>query len=266
LGKIATRILAAGEGWQVGDVICSLGPQDRPFEEQHDSIAIAVVVSGSFQYRSAHGSELMSAGSLLLNNSGQSFECRHEHGTGDRCVSFEYAPEIFDQEGLAETFPVHRIPPGASLAPWVVEAMLGIVAPEKVAFEELACGIASAALSLARHGGKTNHVPTAADERRIAATLRFLEANLGDDLPLTMLSSITGMSRFHFLRVFKQITRLTPHQYVLRARLREAAFELKANSKPVVEIAADVGFGDLSNFNHAFRNEFGVSPRKFRGR
>ncbi len=72
------------------------------------------------------------------------------------------------------------------------------------------------------------------------------------------------MSEFHFLRVFKQVTRVTPHQYILRARLREAALRLKANGDEVLAIALAAGFQDLSNFNHAFRAEFGVSPRIYR--
>ena len=80
LGKIATNILASGDGWSAGDVVCSAGPQDRPYEEQHGSISIAIVLEGSFQYRSAYGSAVMSPGSLLLGNLDQCFECGHEHG------------------------------------------------------------------------------------------------------------------------------------------------------------------------------------------
>jgi AraC-like DNA-binding protein len=57
---------------------------------------------------------------------------------------------------------------------------------------------------------------------------------------------------------------VTPHQYLQRARLREAATRLRTNSGKVVDIALDCGFGDISNFNRAFRTEFGVSPRAFR--
>jgi AraC-like DNA-binding protein len=73
------------------------------------------------------------------------------------------------------------------------------------------------------------------------------------------------MSNFHFLRTFKQVMQVTPHQYILRARLRKAAVQLKKNKDKILEIALDAGFGDLSNFNQAFRTEFGVSPMRFRG-
>ena len=264
MGKIATNLLASGNGWSAYDVVCASGPQDRPYEEQHGSVTIAVVEEGSFQYRSACGSSVMSPGALLLGNSGRYFECRHEHGTGDRCASFQYTPEFFEWAGTPGAFPVHCIPPMAALAPWVVEARLAIQAPERVAFEELAHGLAGAVLGVLGENEPLSRAPAPADERRISATLRFIEANLAEPLSLGLLASAAKMSEFHFLRVFKQVTRVTPHQYILRARLREAALRLKTRRDAVLEIALDAGFRDLSNFNHAFRAEFGVSPQVYR--
>ena len=59
---------------------------------------------------------------------------------------------------------------------------------------------------------------------------------------------------------------MTPHQYVLRVRLRRAATALATEPGKVLDVALDSGFGDLSNFNRAFRAEFGVSPRAYRRR
>ncbi|MGH7838533.1 MAG: AraC family transcriptional regulator, partial [Candidatus Binataceae bacterium] len=60
------RLLASGDGWAVSDLDCTAGPHDRPFEERHSRISIAVVVAGTFQYRSSKGCELMTPGSVLL--------------------------------------------------------------------------------------------------------------------------------------------------------------------------------------------------------
>jgi AraC family transcriptional regulator len=262
LGKIATNVLAGGSGWSVADVVCTFGPQDRSFEEQHTTISITIVLEGSFQYRSTFGSEVLSPGSLLLGNLGQPFECRHEHGTGDRCLAFFYSPEFFERAGLAGTFPAPRIPAISDLSPWIVGARQAIERAEGVTFEELAHGLPTAVLGSL--GVSRQLSPSAADERRISTVLRFIEGNLSEPLPLERLASIAKMSEFHFLRTFKQVTRVTPHQYILRSRLRQAAVRLKTSSDKVLEIALDTGFGDLSNFNHAFRAEFGVSPTRFR--
>jgi AraC family transcriptional regulator len=264
LGKIASKILASGNGWSVRDAVCTSGPQDRPYEEQHGSFMIAAVVEGSFRYRAGRDSEIMSPGALLLGNCGGYFECGHEHGTGDRCVSFHYTPGFFERSGAKCDFPVHRVPPLAGLTPWLVEARLAVQTPESVAIEELAHGLIGAVLRVLGTNGEVSRAATAADEGRISAALRFIEANLAEPLPLAQLASNAKMSEFHFLRVFKQVTRVTPHQYILRARLREAAVRLKVSMDDVLEIALAAGFQDLSNFNHAFRAEFGVSPRIYR--
>src|SRR5262249_36175402 len=90
------RPLAGGEGWAVSDVVCNAGPRDRTFEERHDDAAVAIVVAGTFQYRSTSGRELMTPGSLLLGNPDEPFECGHEHAAGDRCLSFSFAPDYFE--------------------------------------------------------------------------------------------------------------------------------------------------------------------------
>ena len=72
------------------------------------------------------------------------------------------------------------------------------------------------------------------------------------------------MSPYHFLRTFRAVTGVTPHQWLLRARLRDAAGRLAATSTPVTNVALDVGFDDLSNFTRSFRAEFGASPREYR--
>jgi len=57
---------------------------------------------------------------------------------------------------------------------------------------------------------------------------------------------------------------VTPHQYLVRSRLRHAARLLAEDNRDVTDIAYDVGFGDLSNFVRTFHRAAGVSPLKFR--
>jgi AraC-like DNA-binding protein len=96
--------------------------------------------------------------------------------------------------------------------------------------------------------------------------LRRLEAQTAELHPLSDLARTAGLSPYHFLRVFKGVTGVTPHQWLLRARLREAAHRLATSRAPVTEIALEVGFDDLSNFIRTFRAEYGVPPSRYRGR
>src|SRR5271163_859576 len=93
----SSHLLASGPGWRVRDCICTAGPQDRPFEERHEVVCVAAVTRGTFHYRAAQGRATLAPGALLLGNPGGHFECGHEHGVGDRCLSFDFDPDYFEE-------------------------------------------------------------------------------------------------------------------------------------------------------------------------
>jgi AraC-like DNA-binding protein len=105
---------------------------------------------------------------------------------------------------------------------------------------------------------------TARDRRRAVRMALWLEAHADQPLDLQRVARESGVSAFHFLRLFAKVTGVTPHQYLVRTRLRRAARLLAQDSRPIAAIAYEVGFGDLSNFVRTFRRAAGVSPRHFR--
>ena len=270
-GRTVPRVIARGAGWTVADVICTCGPQDRPYEEAHLHDAIAIVDGGSFEYRSSTGRALMTAGSLLLGNHGHGFECAHRHGEGDRCVSFWYAPDYFEQLAAdAGTsagdrhFKVARVPAIRPLAPLVALAAAGLRARAELSWEELALTLAARTICLTSGlSPAANGLPLNA-EARMARAIRAIDRGNDSTLTLGRLARQAGLSPYHFLRTFKSVIGVTPHQYVLRARLRAAASRLATSGDNVLDVAFDSGFGDISNFNRTFRAEFGVSPRALR--
>jgi AraC-like DNA-binding protein len=273
-GSTTPQVVAGGEGWTVADVICTSGPDDRPFEEQHSQFAIAVVVAGSFQCRSPLGAALMTPGSLMLGNSGQCFECGHAHGEGDRCVSFWYAADHFERLSAdagvrrgAARFTVPRLPPIRALSPMVTRAVLGVSAPDEMPWDELSVMVAGTTLrvSAGLSSSDRRSSPLNADARVVHA-LRTVDRYPASAWTLNRLANVSSLSLYHFLRTFDRITGVTPYQYVLRARLRHAAVRLVRESGSILDLALDCGFGDISNFTRAFRNEFGASPRRYRER
>jgi AraC-like DNA-binding protein len=270
-GQTTPRVLACGDGWTVADVVCTCGPQDRPYEERHDRVAIAIAVAGSFQYRSSVGRGLITAGSLLLGNYGECFECEHRHGEGDRCVAFWYEPDYFERlstdAGLRRSqvpFKIPRVPPLRQLSAFVTRASAGVEGVTDVPWEELAVTIGVRTVGIAAGvSSRTSGLPLNA-EARMTRVIRAIEHHSSAELSLGRLAREAGLSPYHFLRTFKCLIGVTPHQYLLRARLREAASRLVTTCDAVLDVAFDSGFGDVSNFNRAFRTEFGVSPRAYR--
>jgi AraC family transcriptional regulator len=272
--RLLTRPLAAGEGWSVDDIVCTADHVDRPYEESRSHVAVALVLAGTFQYRSPVGQALMTPGSLLLGNPDEPFVCGHDHGAGDRCISFSYSRQFV--EGIAsaargrsarQTFRVPHLPPISASTPLVARATAGLLAGTDAAWEELALEAVTRALELAnlRHDRRAAIPP--AVEARVTRVARLIERGPGDE-PFTLhrLAREAGLSPYHFLRTFHRVTGATPHQYLTRTRLRRAATRLVEDGESVIDVAFDSGYADVSNFNHAFRREFGMSPRQFRRR
>jgi len=92
----------------------------------------------------------------------------------------------------------------------------------------------------------------------------WIDDNSHAEVDLEQAAKQAGLSPFHFLRLFSAVLGVTPHQYLVRSRLRHAARRLTEDDIAVTDIAYDVGFGDLSNFVRTFHRAAGVSPTKFR--
>jgi len=94
--------------------------------------------------------------------------------------------------------------------------------------------------------------------------VRRIEREAHRPLTLAALAREAAMSPFHFLRTFRRVAGMTPHQFILRLRLHRAALRLRLDDEPITAIAYDAGFNDLSTFNRRFRRLMGVSPSAFR--
>jgi transcriptional regulator GlxA family with amidase domain len=106
--------------------------------------------------------------------------------------------------------------------------------------------------------------PTPAQTQAILAVARAIDADVSGDHSVRTLAALASMSPFHFIRCFKRVVGTTPHAYVRIARLRAAGLLLCDPNLPIASVAFEVGFQDLSVFNHAFRQTFGVTPRQLR--
>jgi AraC family transcriptional regulator len=275
-GASEARLIAFGEGWRVVDIVCTYGPGDRPFEEHFLATSISLVLAGSFLYRSSRGATLMARGCVMLGNCGSPFECSHPHGEGDRCLSFQFEPGLFeriahDVGAKRATLDRQYLPPLRGLAR--LSAWASIVA-ELVAqgfearfgslLEEIALDLAGRVMSLACDTPEPVRSDEMRNAGRIVHVLRRIETSSDQVDSIADLAQEAGLSRYHFLRTFKRTMGITPHQWLMRTRLRKAAERLFTRRDPVTEIALDIGFGDLSNFIRCFRAEFGVSPSQYR--
>jgi len=249
----------------VSEFRCSAGPHDTPFVEQHRGHTLSFVRKGSFGCHSRGRFFELVAGSVLVGHPGDEYVCTHEHVCGDECLSFFLAPELVDAIGdRAEAWRIGSAPPLPELMVLGELAQAAADGRSDVGLDEVGQIFASRFVETVS-GRPREPVATAArDRRRAVEAALWIDANSHRDIDLEDAAAQAGISPFHFLRLFSDTLGVTPHQYLVRSRLRHAARRLADDDSPITDIAYDVGFGDLSNFVRTFHRAAGASPSRFR--
>jgi AraC family transcriptional regulator len=250
----------------VQDCRCDARPGERPFVELHARTSVSYVRRGSFGYQSRGRSYELVTGSVLVGHRGDEYLCTHDHhGHGDECLSFQLAPELIAElDDAPEPWRVGIIPPHPRLMVLGELAQSIADSDSDIGLDELALCFARRVLELASGKSPAAQALVARDRRRAVEAAMFIDAHADQAIALEDAARFAGLSTFHFLRVFSRALGVTPHQYLVRSRLRRAARILADDPRPVTDVALDVGFGDLSNFVRTFHRAAGVSPSAFR--
>jgi len=207
------------------------------------------------------------AGSVLVGFPGDEYVCTHAHAgdDGDECLSFHLSRELVETIGdRADAWRRACVPPVSELMVLGELAQAAATGRADVGLDEVGIAITARFVGLGTGRSPRPVGAHARDRRRAVEAAAWIEAHAADDVDLTRAAHVVGLSPFHFLRVFSGVLGVTPHQYLVRARLRRAARLLADDTRSITDVALDVGFGDLSNFVRTFHRAAGVSPRGFR--
>lgn len=111
---------------------------------------------------------------------------------------------------------------------------------------------------------KTHH--SALPGYRLSKVKQFIAANLTQPIKLEELSTIAGMSMFHFSRLFKAATGLSPNQYVIHEKISRAKELLLQSNESIAQVAYTMGFESASHFSSQFKKVTGTPPARFANR
>jgi AraC-like DNA-binding protein len=260
----ATELLAGPV--RVVDYRCGTGPAEKPFTEVHQGYSVSYVRKGSFGYRTRGASYELVAGSVLVGHPGDEFMCTHDHHVcGDECLAFHLSPRFVELVGGDRgRWRAGGLPPLPELM--VLGELAQAVASGRsdAGLDEVGLWFASRFLDMVTGRAPASPQASERDRRRAVEAALWIAAHSQEAIDLDRVAAEVALSPFHFLRVFSRVLGVTPHQYLVRSRLRQAARLLAESEQAVTDVALEVGYADLSNFVRSFHRAAGVSPGAFR--
>ena len=251
----------------IGDVDLLQGRRMRQpsAPHMHDVFALGIVDSGKARIRYRRREECVSAGAIITISTG---EMHAAAPVGDRGWSYRM---IYPQRDLFRTALGGALDDDETLlfpSPFVADAE--VCRMLHAAFDSLVdaeCSLAGEERLLAlfrvlavRHSSRP---PRAVHVRGAAAVVEtaraYLHAHFTDNIQLSTLASICGVSPFHLIRLFRRRLGLPPHAYLKQIRLGHALGLLR-DGVLVSHVAYTCGFSDQSHLTRSFKRTFGVTP------
>uniref|UniRef100_A0A7C5V4R7 AraC family transcriptional regulator n=1 Tax=Caldicellulosiruptor owensensis TaxID=55205 RepID=A0A7C5V4R7_9FIRM len=99
---------------------------------------------------------------------------------------------------------------------------------------------------------------------KIKSALDYINSNYSSELDIDLLAKLANLSKFYFCRLFKEITHLTPVDYINKFRVEKAIELIRNTNMSISEIAFEVGFNSVSYFIKVFKEYVGVTPFKYK--
>ncbi|NAT76730.1 AraC family transcriptional regulator [Dickeya dadantii] len=235
----------------------------------HENFCIGVIEEGAQRFYRTGGEHVAPSGDIILVNA-------DEIHTGHSAVAsgWSYRAIYPSPDLLCHLSRDLRVPQGAT--PWFPDAVVhdpGLSAQLRLAFTLLPQAgnslLKETLLFSSLSWLMLRYSKTRADGRVLpSAGLSILRAKAWldecpeQDISLLQLAEIAGLSPWHFLRQFKALLGMTPHAYLVQARLRQAR-SLLIKGASLSDTASRCGFSDQSHFTRHFKRAMGITPGEF---
>jgi AraC family transcriptional regulator len=174
------------------------------------------------------------------------------------------AEEMRRQRGRPARLP-DRLAALDPLLPGLMSAMLRAARTGEADLYAASAGEFLAVHLLVKHAGAVLPQPPRREVARVRRIESLLHDRIAEPILLGELAEVSGLSRSHLIRVFRDATGETPNRYLTRIRMESARRLLEATDLSVAEVSRRNGYASTSQFSRAFRRETGKTPREYRG-
>ena len=231
----------------------------------HEELCIAMIHRGTEIHICRGKSYEAVSGDMLLLNAEEAHE--------SRSIAVEYKSVQINPRSFVRLLPNG---PVNAATPFFAEPVIkdpelfrsftrlySILGSNCASLEQEAELISSMELLLSRHGkGRYDRSTITAEPRSVKKVRDYLRAQYSENVSLTRLASIAGLSPFHLVRVFGNQTGVPPHEYQTQVRITQAQ-QMMRNGCSISEAALGTGFFDQSHFSRHFKRITGLTPRAY---
>ena len=235
-----------------------------PERERATGHRVNFVESSSFRVRTTGPWHEITTARMFVTRPGLEFSCAHaDHHPSDCCLSVRYSEEAIESARSSVTLPDVPVRPLTNRRAFLQRSIRECTPGDEARTEALAGALLwSLAVDAARH-------PLFRPERlawyaaRVERAKALIQAHYAEPLSLSAIACDSGMSVFHFARIFSELEGRPPHRFLTDVRLAHARARLR-DGAGVTDTCFAVGFGSLSHFVTTFRRRYGVRPSDIR--
>ncbi|MBV8251532.1 MAG: helix-turn-helix transcriptional regulator [Chitinophaga sp.] len=246
-------------------------------KEYQDTFSIAFIRKGSFGFKIYREELDAYSGLFLICKAGYEHQVRHIHDIPDQCTIFSFSVDSA-AELTAQSNTLSRFFKNPDMQSILIKATPEMEFLHQVIFQELSkprrqqlwVEQLMVALFTQILSGNNEGLPTLSRKQQIhylpmiETVKSFIYTHYTADIQLSELANIAHVSPFHFSRLFKKVTEVSPYEYLLRIRLKEAQLQLLHTRDSITSIAFSTGFNSLEHFSAAYKKQFGKSPAAMR--
>jgi AraC-like DNA-binding protein len=244
-------------------------PHRDPKMETSEAHAISFVERGAFSVHRGKDTWRLTRGALFVTRPGMRYRCSHESAIPDDvCLSVRPSAHLVEEAASAAGRGWDSSVPAAPLTNrlaylhgHLLAAMKGPAPP--VTVPQLVKEILAEVLGPPTHKALCGGRQLAWYTERVDAARDLMERRYAEPLSIATLSREVGISPFHFSRIFRELTGVPPHRYLVGVRLHRAAEALRQGTR-VTAAAQNSGFVNLGQFIRQFHRAHGVTPSRYR--
>lgn len=275
------HILHSSDFYRILDFKCHCTFCNVSNAEYNDSFAISFVRNGFFEYQTFKRNDEVHVGRLLISKPGFEHTTRHIDDQPDIVTIFDFQRAFFEANILdlygeklhwilknrdIHSLMINSTPELEYLHHRIFKKLVS-GKYNSLEIDELTINLVEKVMTVLANAETPGIIPDKLKQHHlvtIETATSYIIEHFKENISLQQLSSHCFVSPFHFSRVFKTITKLSPHQYLSNTRLTHAKVLVTETQLPVSDIAYDCGFNSPEHFVTAFKQHFKINPSSLR--